>query len=490
MVQSTEHSRHSVDSTRAAKNGGATRPASRGLSEITRGYSAAALPRPRTSLANEINKGRTGMGGDDALSRVASFMVAGRASLAPDALAMLSSNRSQSASLPARGLEAGRLQAHQAAWGLNDAASSRKMAAPHGSRRRLPEVRPKSSIDTLLREDSVSLSRVDVPLRSKSVMGAQASTHMRSGMWGNTALQDNLKDLEGYTAYMEQCTAALEDRLQMHVPLRVQDALAANRVRYDSSVGDNLQHDEFASLGRDLLQKDPTTSVGDFDESQFDKQLAEYLRDVRRAAELPRYVTRVQRWWRMISQRRKFRRFKVATRIFRNRAHHQLIKGWQFVALAENWMRGTIQANHLQAWRMLARNSSIWNEESALIFVQCMRAGTVLQQALFLECNDKRTFRRAALEYNWGRGWKFGRPLPTREHVMVVQVLRHKIMWSAKQRIRRWRKYLMWRKHQRGRATEKLRSANDQRFNQKFVIMVVMWYRWSVLMRVERNLRR
>ena len=248
--------------------------------------------------------------------------------------------------------------------------------------------------------------------------------------------------------------------------------------------------DSLYIAGSRKLARDPTRSTGrEFDEREFDRSLESFLSDVRREAQLPRVITKVQKWWRMKMQRRKFLRFKSATRLFCNRSQMQIMKAWHFVATAQNWERGTLLSNHLSAWRMLARNSTNWSEESAVIFVECMRAQAALQQALFLELNDKRVFRRAGVEYNWGRGWKFGRPLPTREHVMVVQVLRHKLMWLAKSRVRRWYKYLVWRHSQRATATTKLKCWLRERLNQKGVLCMIMWHRWAVVMRCERHLQ-
>ena len=446
--------------------------------------------RARTSLGSLERVPPTHGGGGDALARVASFMGAGRASVTPEALAMLG-GRAQSASLP--GSRPGRAGRFSEGWGVD--AASRAARKPAGAvvGRRLPEVRPKTSMGA--HDDDAPFA---LPPRPKSVTMLQtpsAGGRMGlpgSGSWdarGHAPLDEGkVKELERYAEYMEECAAALEDRLHVHVPAHIPGALAASRAqrgRHGWSVDDPSAGPRSA----DVLSGDPTQCAGDFDESEFDRSLAAYLDEVRRQSELPSAVTMLQKWWRMERQKRKFQRFKAATRVFCQRALLQVFKGWHFGAMAENQLRYAMLNNHLAAWRALARNSAAWAEESALIFVECMRRETALQQALFLECNDKRVFRRAGMDYNWGQGWKFGRPLPTRQHVMVVQALRRKILWSARMRIHRWHKYLIWREDQRSRATEKLQCVVESRRYQKFIIQYIMWYRWSVVMRCEKKLQ-
>ena len=429
--------------------------------------------------------------GGDALARVASFMGAGRASVTPEALATLSTSAAAlSASLPgSRPGKAGRFS------GLDVSAANRaaRLPADAAAGRRLPEVRPKTSMGT--HDDA---PEAYLPPRPKSVTLLQTSSAAVRGSLSANGSWDfrrpapldegEVRKLERYAEYMEECTASLEDRLHVHVPAHIPGALAANRARRSQS-GRTLDDPSAGLHSAYVLSGDPTQCAGDFNESKFDRSLATYLDEVRRQSELPKAIVMLQKWWRMEHQRRKFQRFKAATRVFCQRAILQVVKGWHFSAMAENQLRYAMLNNHLCAWRTLARNCATWAEESALIFVECMRRETALQQALFLECNDKRIFRRAGMDYNWGQGWKFGRPLPTRQHVMVVQALRRKILWSTRMRIRRWHKYLIWRENQRSHATEKLQRVVEGRRYQKFILQYIMWYRWSVVMRCEKKLQ-
>jgi hypothetical protein len=446
------------------------------------------LPRARTSLGSMGQAPlQHGGGGGDALARVASFMGAGRASVTPEALATLSI--SLRSSLP--GSRPGNAGRFSKGWGVSAANRATRKPADAPAGRRLPEVRPKTSMGT--HDDA---PEAYLPPRPKSVTLLQTSS-ARGGLsesdsWDlrrHAPLDEvNVRKLERYAEYMEECTAALEDRLHVHVPAHIPGALAANRARRSQS-GWTLDDLSAGLNSADVLSGDPTQCAGDFDESEFDRSLATYLDEVRRQSELPKAIVMLQKWWRMEHQRRKFQRFKAATRVFCQRAILQVVKGWHFSAMAENQLRYAMLNNHLCAWRTLARNCATWAEESALIFVECMRRETALQQALFLECNDKRIFRRAGMDYNWGQGWKFGRPLPTRQHVMVVQALRRKILWSTRMRIRRWYKYVIWRENQRSHATKKLQRVVESRRHQKFILQYIMWYRWSVVMRCEKKLQ-
>ena len=105
--------------------------------------------------------------------------------------------------------------------------------------------------------------------------------------------------------------------------------------------------DSLYIAGSRKLARDPTRSTGkEFDEREFDRSLESFLSDVRREAQLPRVITKVQKWWRMKMQRRKFLRFKSATRLFCNRSQMQIMKAWHFVATAQNWQRGTNILHH------------------------------------------------------------------------------------------------------------------------------------------------
>jgi hypothetical protein len=452
------------------------------------------LPRPRTSLVESHEHGT----GSDALSRVSSFFHSGRASLGSDTLAMLRKNRSQSASLPVTQWDPVE-RARVPAWSLHGpapVAAPRKSAAAQASRR-LPAVRPQTSFGMANSHvhGVFAESLQDLPPRPNSVTGPlsrDSRKRIDGRMIGSMHPKEaDLKELERYADYVEECTANLEDRLFMQVPRHESEVSSSRRAsmnqNWDGRDEINESTLDFSNTQDSLMEL--TKNDEDFNEELFDQRLAAYLNQERWKADCTRAVLKLQNWWRMKFQRFKFLRFKAATRVFCNRAQILAIKGWHMAVCAESWMRGLIASKHLDGWRMLARNSAYWSEESAFIFVECMRAQSALQLALFLECNDKRIFRRAGIDYNWGQGWKFGRPLPPREHVMVVQVLRHTMMWSARMRMRRWHKYLQWRHHQRAEAYQKIQDVCNDRLNQMFRLDFIMWYRWGVTMRCERNLQ-
>jgi hypothetical protein len=137
-------------------------------------------------------------------------------------------------------------------------------------------------------------------------------------------------------------------------------------------------------------------------------------------------------------------------------------------------------------WRMLARNSAVWDEECAVLFLETARAGKCPQHALFVMCTDKTMWRRAKMEHNWGRGWRSGRPVPTREHAMVVQAIRRVCISNLKERVRRWRKRVMWCKQRRWEGHKKLGEVFDKRRREKFWLKFVIWRRWSAVHKCHR----
>jgi hypothetical protein len=183
---------------------------------------------------------------------------------------------------------------------------------------------------------------------------------------------------------------------------------------------------------------------------------------------------------------RRYRRFLKAMRSFQLRGFRICMRSWHLISVAEANCRCVCLHKIVVKWRTLARNAAIWDEECAVLFLESARAGGCPQQALFVMCTDKLMWRRAKIEHNWGRGWRSGRPVPTREHAMVVQAIRRTSMWNLKDRMTRWKKRILWCKQRRRRAQAKLGEIFDKRRKEKFWLKFVVWRRWSVVHRCHR----
>lgn len=294
--------------------------------------------------------------------------------------------------------------------------------------------------------------------------------------------EKTMKDLEDYAQYMEDCTSMLEDRLQMHIPPNLQQALTEHRERGAQAAQMQLRQasGELSARNKSVQRKSAAAE-------RLDEKLNEFLGNHKRVTSMPKMAVRIQKWWRMTKRWRNYRRFRKSVKLFKQGSLILCIKSWRLTTLADACFRENLCVKILGGWRVLARNSMIWDEESALIFLECTRVGGIPQRALFLNINDNNVFRRAGMEHNFGKGYKHGRPLPTREHVLVVQCLRRTMMRMAKLRLRRWAKWVMWKKDQSDQGVRKLEMVYQQRREEKFVLKFLMWSRFTVVRKCMRT---
>ena len=207
--------------------------------------------------------------------------------------------------------------------------------------------------------------------------------------------------------------------------------------------------------------------------NEVDSYLNQYVFE----SKLPRVAVELQKWWRMTISRVKYKRFRRAIALFQNRFAMLCLKHWRWVCVAEDIRRHRVIGKPLWAWRLLSRNTLIWDEETAVIFLECARVRGLPQRPLFTEVSDKEIFVRAGKEHNYGQGYMFGRPLKTREHVMVVQLIRRVLMKSAKTRLMRWRKRAMWSLRQIGKGRSMLEGTVQALKDEKHRLSFIMWRR-------------
>ena len=234
--------------------------------------------------------------------------------------------------------------------------------------------------------------------------------------------------------------------------------------------------DSHPDIVSSLLQGERAARLAAFDQ-EFEGALGDYLTQHKRLTKIPGAVLRIQRWYQMCRVWRRYRRFLRAIKQFRGRGFRICFRAWQITAAAEVNCRSVVLGRIMVAWRVTSRNAAIWDEESAVLFLETSRVGGCPQQALFILCNDKLMWRRCAIEHNWGKGYRSGRPVPTREHAMVVQTIRRISMHGLKERVRRWKKRVMWCKGRRLKSRECLARIFDKRRKEKFVLKFQMWHR-------------
>eukprot|EP00961_Rhodomonas_salina_P214262 2893631-Rhodomonas_salina.2 len=248
-------------------------PPPRGAGKMMRGGSAQDLrkkepasPHKEKALRKRASSGNlyaSTVGGEtSAIARVAAFAAAGRASLSPSTMTVVSrmsdDERSQAQT---------RQSMHGAGFFWRTTAAT-SQPTPARSARGSEDLRPKSSMLSA-RPD---LSAIELPPRARSAMGglaglaglsgahqmqasaltaepaAQVPDYMnddyeesdrssvevkakRKSFKQKDPYEKTMKDLEDYAQYMEDCTSMLEDRLQMHIPPNLQQALTEHRER-------------------------------------------------------------------------------------------------------------------------------------------------------------------------------------------------------------------------------------------------------------------
>eukprot|EP00960_Hanusia_phi_P034466 751089-Hanusia_phi.AAC.6 len=335
-----------------------------------------------------------------------------------------------------------------------------------------------SSEDYLSRpETSMSLMEDDVRSKNSTLRRSQRPFTASS----EAQIQDNdLARVSQYIEYLDQYSRELEERFSYDKKMKIETTAVADRSDLPHSRHSDEKFAENESVG-EVTNNDSMT--GD------ETDVSSFLNEFKRASKAPEQALKIQRWWKMMRMMHKYRRFRKACRTIRNRYYGSILRNWCMTAYVSKHVRLSQLQSNFSSWSALVRDSIIWNEESAMIFLACSRAGGGFHRELFLRLNDKSTYRRAGMDYNWGKGWKFGRPLPTREHVVVAQLLRRIFLWSTRWRMRRWSKYVLGCRSQKNQAIKKLEVLGDERRHYRFWLKFHMWRRWSVVKICERMLK-
>lgn len=108
--------------------------------------------------------------------------------------------------------------------------------------------------------------------------------------------------------------------------------------------------------------------------------LGDYLSQHKRLAKIPGAVLRIQRWYQMCRVWRRYRRFLRAIKQFRGRGFRICFRAWQIMTVAEVNCRSVVLGRIIVAWRVTSRNAAVWDEESAVLFLETSRAGGCPQQ--------------------------------------------------------------------------------------------------------------
>ena len=434
-----------------------------------------------------------------ALSRIAGFATAGRASLDANTIATLAASTAARRQHPQKRSSVASLRRvprpKSSMFADENEAIDRSLNLPPRAKSALSNLQPgkgaglKSPVQIEGRHtplpgqagvawdeasSSRTLSRGATPARSVGTGVEVMRSTPADVAEENRRKEAAVQALERRAAYIEHCTERLEERLHARIPADVQAALDHHRTATKQAARVTGSVQDFGGV----LDFAATTDRAAFD-ADFDAKLELYLAQHRTLHKMPGAAVAIQSWWRMLCSRKRLRAFLAASRIFRKRSVAACVRAWRVTVEVERGVVEATRAKFLAAWKALARNVAIWEEEAALIFLECARKGGLPQRALFLECNDRRVYGKCGLEYNWGRGWKHGRPVPPRTHAMIVQVLRRKMIWSCRQRLRRWRRAVSSQTQRSRQAVQALATLEASLLRARAWLALVMWHRWA-----------